>query len=130
MSGSAAALKTGLGSWTGTVPNGSMVLLLVRPEPVYAIRLTFVLTGGPDRPSAFQLSWSGGGQGTGAGGGGTFSKTLRPAAGPQTLTVWVDATVDLLRIRPDEIACCFELQEVTLLQRDSPRNEPAPRGEP
>src|SRR5262249_42898595 len=92
---------------------------LKRPQRVYAIRLRYFYDNPPETLEAFQLTWKPGDPDGGADAVRNVRLTLRTAEGekaePKTLTVWLNDTLDQLRIYPDDKPFVFHVAEVVLL---------------
>jgi hypothetical protein len=98
------------GEGVGSGSDSSLTFALESPRRVYAIRLTMSLTSGADEPSP-RLDWRRSGQKDFPESGQSRSFNL----GTETVTVWVDDTIDRFRIHPGDYPFVINITEIVLL---------------
>jgi hypothetical protein len=101
----------------GEGDNPFIVYALDQPRFVYGIRLTYRVLGPHPEPLHVRAEWcqrvAGGYANQGIA---TFPRVFGNN-GEQTVTIWVNDTIDLFRIHPDNKPCRFRVSEVVLLER-------------
>jgi hypothetical protein len=98
---------SGVDSWAG--------LSLERPRRVFAVRLIAAYPGAAETPPEFRLSWRRAGEEF-FDPAGTAELRLPPGPQEMKITVWVNDTIDALRVQPDARPFVFRLWEVQLLE--------------
>lgn len=93
-----------------------VVFRLPQPEFVYGLRLKFRLTNPKNDPALFEAYWMRTGVNTFTEDERSVRFTLRPRPEEKTLTVWINDTIDQIRLDPDTKPCHFELEELTVLR--------------
>src|SRR5262249_20443298 len=110
--------------WCGGVGYGggkdsALLFDLPRCQRVYAIRLTFAYENPPENPVSLRLSWKRDDQSAFPQGKQTVEWTLLPKegekAGAKTVTLWVNDSLDQIRIGPDTKPFVFHLSAIVLL---------------
>ena len=106
-------------TWNGTVgrgegPDPHFVLAVPAPRHVAAVRVRFVLTGPIPSAGWLEVYWRRSDT-TAFDGTRSHRFMLYPSEQERTLVVWVNDTIDQLRIDPDSRPCTFELRELTML---------------
>jgi hypothetical protein len=86
---------------------------LERPRHVYAVRMTCAFPEVSQLPAKFSLSWKTGTQREFPGAKQTLELAFEDSQ-VQTVTIWVNETIDRLRIHPDTKPFLFRLAEMTL----------------
>jgi hypothetical protein len=104
--------KDGTGRVEGS--GGYMVLALPKPQHVAAIRLKYSYENAGDSP-ALRVYWRRSGRNEFAEEERTFHRQENKEPEEKTVLIWVNDTVDQIRIDPDTNPCVFKLSEVTLL---------------
>jgi hypothetical protein len=95
-------------------PDPYLVLGLADPERLCAVRLTFVHQSSAGGEASVKVYWA-------LASAGWFSEerhwatTIASSAEPQTVVVWINDEVDLLRVDPDEATTHFRLTGLELL---------------
>ena len=98
-------LGNGAGSW--------LTLGLQRPRRVYAVRVRYAYEGTASLVRSLRLSWKDSSRNGSS--DPEHSRQVLVAPEVQTVTVWVNDTIDQLRIQPDKNPFVFRLSEITLL---------------
>jgi hypothetical protein len=109
-------------TWSGTEGDATaadpyLVFQFDRPRNVCAVRIRYVLTKPVDDPAYLEVFWR---RPTDSGFSGTernVRSRVTPGPEEQTLLVWVNDTLDHLRLDPDTQPCHFILHEVVLLEK-------------
>jgi hypothetical protein len=106
------AWRDGVGRPEG--PDPYLILGLTDPERLCAVRLTFVHTagGGGEAPLKFYWALSAAGWFSEER---TWTVTVASSAEAQTVVVWINDEVDLLRIDPDEGTTAFRVTGLEML---------------
>jgi hypothetical protein len=103
--------KNGVGEGVGDDPY--LVFKLKKPEYVYCVRLRFVLVNPQYKRSIFEAFWLEPGRNQFHAPGSHATYGLCAQNEEQVLTVWINQTVDTLRLDPDMKPCHFEIHEMT-----------------
>jgi hypothetical protein len=105
----------GYGSGSGSY----LTFALDQPQLVYAVRLRYSYPKGA--PASFRMAWGQSGQGDFSESGSASVLLPLPRcpeekeSDEQTVTIWVNATIDRFRVYPDDKPYVFKLSEVVLL---------------
>jgi hypothetical protein len=103
----------------GLTGNAPLTYVLDKPRQVLAIRLTFAYELAPNETAQFRMSWKRAGVNEFAERERNFTTAIEPPANGQalkrTLTVWVNDTIDQIRIQPDRKPYVLQLSAIVLL---------------
>lgn len=107
-------------TWDGSAgrasgPDPYLVFALPAPRHVTAVRVRFVLDGPSPTPGWFDVFWRQDGVNDFQADQRNHRFMLNPGPQEQTLVVWVNDTIDRIRLDPDTRPRTFELREMTLL---------------
>jgi len=103
----------------GLTGDADMTFTLDKPRRVMAVRLRFSYELAPNESARFLMSWKRSGVKEVADTERQFTTQIKapPKGQPQerTLTVWVNDTIDQIRLHPDRKPYVFHLSEIVLL---------------
>ncbi len=94
-----------------------LVYTLPSPTPVAGVRLRYRHSNAEGLPGRFVMSWSNESSPRRLPPGRHAIWTLETRE-DRTTTIWINATIDRLRIQPDNKPCQFDIQDLTLLVPD------------
>jgi hypothetical protein len=92
-----------------------LTFVLKRPERVYAIRVKLSYPGTKAQTALLQVFWKRTGENDFGKSERAFSTAVEAVAEGQTVTVWVNDTIDALRIDPDTGPCVFTISDLRVL---------------
>ena len=109
-----------LGRWDGKIfhvtgVDPQITFTLTPPRRIAGIRIDYSHSNRQGAPARFNLSWRRPGQ-AGYSAARRYANWNLPTGAGRSTTVWIDDTVELFRIQPDNQPCDFGIDQITLLE--------------